>query len=149
MFRGLFVTILIEPALVGAWLAWMIATRRFESPSIDPPRAWFRHQLRRLPWLAVAFGPIVWGLRIGFGYLIRDYGGAADTPPDPFEIIKVALLYGLWLLLFFGLLTLKKRQEDSERMLTVRKHSSKRSSRNFRRNCARTSSSTRSTPSPR
>src|SRR5262245_12352110 len=63
LFRGLFVTILIEPVLVGAWLAWVIATRKFESPSIDPPRAWFRHQLRRLPWLIIAFAPIVWGLR--------------------------------------------------------------------------------------
>ena len=122
MFRGLFVTILIEPAVVGAWLAWMIASRKFESPSIDPPRAWFRHQLRRLPWLALAFAPIVWGLRYGFYFLIgADYGGPPIHLLIPFEIIKVALLYGLWLALLFGLLTLEKRREDSERMLTVQK----------------------------
>lgn len=122
MFRGLFVTILIEPVVVGAWLAWMIAARKFESPSIDPPRTWFRHQLRRLPWLALCFGPIVWGLRYGFYFLIRaDYGGPPYHLLIPFEIIKVALLYGLWLALLFGLLTLEKRREDSQRMLAVQK----------------------------
>jgi sensor histidine kinase YesM len=39
----------------------------------------------------------------------------------PFEGHKVALFYGLWLALVFGLLTLEKRREDSERLLGVQK----------------------------
>ena len=72
----LFVAILIEPVIAGAWLAWMIAARKFESPSIDPPREWFRYHLRRrLPWLALVFAPIVWGLRWSFYWLIgTNYG---------------------------------------------------------------------------
>lgn len=118
----LFVTILIEPAIVGAWLACVIAARKFESPAIDPPRAWFRHHLRVLPVLALACPPIVWGLRWGFYQLIDiDFGGPPIYLMVPFEGLKVALFYGLWLALMFGLLTLEKRREDSERLLGVQK----------------------------
>jgi two-component system LytT family sensor kinase len=116
------VVILIPPAIVGSWLAWMIATRKFESPSIDPPRTWFRHHLRRLPLLVVIYIPLVWGLRLAFYWLVdRDYGGPPLLLLFPFETIKVALFYGMWLALQFGLLTLEKRREDSERMLAVQK----------------------------
>ena len=116
------IVILIAPALVGSWLAWTIAARKFESPSIDPPRAWFRHHLRRLPVLVLAYIPLLWGLRIAFYWLIdRNYGGPPLLLLFPFETIKVTLFYGMWLALMFGLLTLEKRREDSERMLAVQK----------------------------
>lgn len=116
-----FTIILISPAVVGSWLAWALVTRRFERFPIDPPRAWFRHHLRLLPLLIACF-PIVWGLRQVFYMLIgRSYGGPPTHLMIPYEIIKATLFYALWLALIFGLLTLAKWREDSERMLAVQK----------------------------
>jgi signal transduction histidine kinase len=117
-----FVIILISPAVVGSWLAWVIVTRRFERRSIDPPRAWFRYHLRVLPLLIIGCIPLVYGLRLVFySWIGRDYGGPPTHLMIPFEAIKISLFYGLWLTLMFGLLTLVKWREDSERMLAVQK----------------------------
>lgn len=120
--------ILMSPAIAGAWLAWMIATRRFERPAIDVPRAWFGHQLRSLPLLIVISILGVSALRPVFYTLIgRDYGGPPYDTVIPvagyviFDSLKIALFYGLWLVLVFHLLTQMKRREDSERLLAVQK----------------------------
>jgi LytS/YehU family sensor histidine kinase len=120
--------ILISPAVAGAWLAWMIVTRRFERPSIEAPRAWFAHHLRLLPLLIVLCILGVSALRPLFYALIgRDYGGPPYDDVIPlaayvvFDSAKISLLYGLWLGLVFTLLTQMKRREDAERILTVQK----------------------------
>ena len=117
------VNILISPVVVGSWLGWVLATRRFERPSIDPPRAWLRRHLRPLPLLIVGCIPLVYGMRWLFYGLIgvRVYGGPPINLMIPFEAFKISLFYGLWLTLMFGLLTLVKWREDSERMLAVQK----------------------------
>jgi hypothetical protein len=113
--------ILISPAVVGSWLVWALVTRRFERVSVDRPRAWFLYQLRVLPLLYAGI-PVVWFLRQGFYWLIgRDYGGPPSHLMIPYEVIKITLFYGVWIALIFGLLTLAKRREDSERMLAVQK----------------------------
>jgi hypothetical protein len=117
-----FVVILISPVLVGAWLAWAIATRRFERTSIDPARTWFRYHLRALPWLILAFIPIVWGFRWAFYNSIRrGYGAPPPALLVPFEAFKISLFYGLLLTLIFGLRTLARRREDHERILAIQK----------------------------
>jgi two-component system LytT family sensor kinase len=120
--------ILISPAMAGAWLAWMIATRRFERPTIDLPRKWFAHHLRFLPLLIVLCILGVSGLRPLFYALIgRDYGGPPYDNVIPlvaylvFDSVKISLHYCLWLVLVFTLLAQMKRREDAERMLAVQK----------------------------
>ena len=113
---------LISPTVVGSWLVWVLATRRLERPSIDPPRAWFRHHLRVLPLLILCYIPVAYGLRFGFYELIgTNYGGPPRAVIVPFEAVKLSLFYGLLLTLMFGLLTLIKRREDSERMLAIQR----------------------------
>ena len=120
--------ILISPAVAGAWLAWMIATRRFEHPPVDPARAWFRRHLLPLPLLIVGYILAVNAFRPLFYMLIgRDYGGPPYDTVIPlvayfiFDSLKVALFYGLWLVVIFALLMQMKRREDAERMLAVQK----------------------------
>ena len=120
--------ILMSPAIAGAWLAWMIGTRRFERPAIDVPRAWFGHQLRSLPLLIVVSILGVSALRPVFYALIgRDYGGPPYDNVIPlagyviFDSLKIALFYGLWLVLVFFLLTQMKQRQDAERLLSVQK----------------------------
>jgi LytS/YehU family sensor histidine kinase len=80
------------------------------------------HHLRILPLLIIGCIPLVYGLRLAFyGWIGRDYGGPPIHMLIPFDSIKIALFYGLWLTLMFGLLTLVKWREDSERMLAVQK----------------------------
>jgi len=120
--------ILMSPALVGAWLAWMIGTRRFERPGVDVPRAWFKRQLLLLPILIVGYILALNGLRPLFYALIgRNYGGPPYDAVIPvvayfvFDAVKISLFYGLWLVLVFALLMQMKRREDAERMLAVQK----------------------------
>ena len=116
------VVILLSPTVVGVWFVWVLATRRLERLSIDPPRAWFRHHLRVLPLLILGYIPVVYGLRLGFYELIgTNYGGPPRVLIIPFEAVKISLFYGLLLTLMFGLLMLVKRREDSERMLAVQR----------------------------
>jgi hypothetical protein len=113
--------ILISPAVVGSWLVWALATRRFERVPVDPPRAWLLYQLRALPLLYGCI-PLVWILRQAFYELIgRNYGGPPTHLMIPYEVIKVTLFYGIWVALMFGLLTLAKRREDSEQILAMQK----------------------------
>jgi hypothetical protein len=115
--------VLLSSAVVGAWLAWALATRRFERVPIDSPRAWFRYHLRALPLLLVCYLPIEWGSRQLFYWVAgRNYGSA--PPPVMlilYEAVKIGLLYWLWLALMFGLLTLERWRQDSERMLAAQK----------------------------
>ena len=116
------VVVLDSTAVGGAWLAWTIVSRHFERVPIDPPGRWVRYHLRALPLLIVIGIPLDLGLRIAFYSLIgRDYGYAPIHLAIPFQAVKISLFYGLWLVLMFGLLTLAKRREDSERLLGVQK----------------------------
>ncbi len=113
---------LIGTAVVAAWLVFALATRRFEQVPLDPPRRWFMQQLRVVPLLIVLEVALVGGL--------REYAYTAMNAPYkylpwqifvPYEGAKFVLFYLLWLALMFGILTLAKWREDSERMLGVQK----------------------------
>ena len=116
------VIVLISTCVIGSWLAWALFTRRFEGFPLDPPSRWFRHQLRLLPALILTCIPLAWILRRFFYVLIgRDYGSQPMNLMVPWEIVKITLFYGLWLALIYGMLTLERWREDSERMLAVQK----------------------------
>ena len=115
--------VLISTGMVAGWLAWALATHRFERVPLDPPGRWLGYHLRALPLLIVIGVPLNMALyALVFRLIGTNYGYA---PPlhikIPFDSVKIALFYGLWLALMFGLLTLAKWREDSERMLGVQK----------------------------
>jgi sensor histidine kinase YesM len=113
---------LIGTSVVAAWLIFALATRRFERVPLDPPRRWFMHHLRVVPLLVVAEVALVGGLR-EYAYTVMNapYKYLSWQIFVPYEGAKFLLFYFLWLALMFGILTLAKWREDSERMLGVQK----------------------------
>jgi LytS/YehU family sensor histidine kinase len=107
--------VFISTAVVGGWLAWAVATRRFEKVPLDSPARWFRYHLRVLPLLIVIAIPLILGLNQVFYKVIgTDYGYVTPHFKTLFDALKISLFYGLWLAVMFGLLTM-------ERMLGVQK----------------------------
>jgi len=117
-----FTIALISTGVLGGWLAWALASRRFERIDTDPPGRWFRYHLRMLPLLIVGCIVLVVSLRqVAYGLMGADYRYLPWRILIPYESAKVVLFYALWLALMFGMLTLAKWREDSERMLGVHK----------------------------
>ncbi len=117
-----FTIALISTGVVGGWLAWALASRRFERLDTDPPGRWFWYHLRMLPLLIVGCIVLVVSLRqVAYGLMGADYRYLPWRMLIPYESAKVVLFYALWLALMFGMLTLAKWREDSERMLGVQK----------------------------
>ncbi len=48
---------------LAVWLTFELRSTRYLALSLDPPRRWFLHQLRRLPLLACGYVVTVIGLR--------------------------------------------------------------------------------------
>jgi two-component system, LytTR family, sensor kinase len=89
---------------------------------LEPPRTWFLHYLLRLPILATGYVVIVFGIRHGAFALA---GGHYEHLPwrglIPFELVKAALFYCLWLGLVYGTLSLLKSREQSAKLGLVQK----------------------------
>ena len=114
--------VMISTAVLGAWLTWALLTRRFERVPLDPPRQWFLYHLRVVPLLIVGEIALVAGLRqLAYGAWAMPYKYLPWRIFIPYESTKVVLFYVLWLALMFGILTLARWREDSERMLGVQK----------------------------
>ena len=115
--------VLVSTSMVAGWLAWALATHRFERVPLDPPGRWLRYHLRSLPLLIAIGVPLNLML---YDFVFRLIGTNYGYAPPlhlkiPFDAVKISLFYGLWLALMFGLLTLAKWREDSERMMGVQK----------------------------
>jgi hypothetical protein len=116
------VIVLISTAVVATWLWWALKTRRFQRAPLDPPGRWFRYHLRALPLLIVGCIVLVYGFREAAYQVMNPVYSYLPLRITIFhETIKVSLFYGLWLALMYGLLTLAKWREESERLLGVQK----------------------------
>jgi hypothetical protein len=116
------VIVLISTAVVATWLVWALRTRRFERAPLDPPGRWFRYHLRALPLLIVGGIVLIYGLRqAAYQVMNPVYSYLPLQIMIPHEAVKISLFYGLWLALMFGLLTLAKWREESERLLGMQK----------------------------
>ena len=114
--------VLVSTAVVTAWLAWEISSSCYERTSLQPPSKWFLKQLRRLPLLILAAIVLIYGTRTAVFYLAGvSYWHIPWHGVLLYEAIKISLLYGLWLGLIFGTLTLAKWREDAERLLGIQK----------------------------
>ncbi|HTL91264.1 MAG TPA: histidine kinase [Steroidobacteraceae bacterium] len=115
------VIVLASTFVLGMWLAWALASRRFERFPLDPSSAWFKHQFRLLPVMIILCIPLTWGLRQLFGLIVHRHYYVMPPFMLPYEAVKLALFLALWLGLIYGLLTLERWREDSEHMLAVQK----------------------------
>jgi hypothetical protein len=97
-----------------AWLIIQLRSDRYLQPSMEPPRPWFLYHLRRLPLLAIGYIAIANGLR----YALNAASGvdAGFHGRLPYEGIKVALFYCLWLGLVYGTLSLLRSREQSAQL---------------------------------
>jgi len=96
------------------WLIIQLRSDRYLQPPIEPPRPWFFHHLRQLPLLVIGYIAIADGLRFGLKTVAgvdADFNGRV-----PYESIKVALFYCLWLGLVYGTLSLLRSREHSAQL---------------------------------
>jgi len=96
------------------WLIVHLRSNRYLQPPIEPPRPWFYHHLRQLPLLVIGYIAIADGLRFGLKAVTgvdADFNGRV-----PYESIKVALFYCLWLGLVYGTLSLLRSREQSAQL---------------------------------
>jgi sensor histidine kinase YesM len=107
---------------ITLWLVWEIHSSRYLQYPLEPPRAWILHQLRRLPLLACGYIVVVFGLRhIIFSIEGVQYHHLPWRGLIPFELVKAALFYCLWLGLVFGTLSLLKSRQQSAQLVLVQK----------------------------
>jgi len=98
--------IFILACTIGVWVGLELRSSRYLDLPLDPPRDWFRRQLRRLPLLASGYIVIVIGGRSAiFALAGAAYRHAPWPILIPFEFIKASLFYCLWLGLVFGALS--------------------------------------------
>ena len=107
---------------ITVWLTFELRSARYLRFPLEPPRLWFLHYLRRLPILASGYVVIVFGLRHA---VFAMAGGHYEHLPwqgqIPFELVKAALFYCLWLGLVYGTLSLLKSREQSTKLGLVQK----------------------------
>jgi signal transduction histidine kinase len=111
----------VSTGVLALWLGYDLRSPRYLEPPLDPPRAWFVHHLWRLPLLAVAYFVIVYGLRLAvFALTDTPYWHLPWSVLVRYEAIKSVLIYGLWLCLVFGALTLDSWRDKSAQLVRVR-----------------------------
>ena len=107
---------------VGVWLTFELRSARYVRFPLEPPGAWFLHQLRWLPMLAIGYVVIVFGLRhaifaiAGARYEHLPWGALV-----PFELVKASIFYCIWLGLVYGTLSLLKSREQGAKLGLVQK----------------------------
>jgi hypothetical protein len=117
-----FVMSLASTAAVGAWLMWALKSGYFERVPVAPPRYWFGRYLTALPLLIAGHVVVVLTLREATSvYLDLHFGYIPLHLLVLYEGFKVTLFYIIWLGLLFGILTLQRWREDSERMMGIQK----------------------------
>jgi hypothetical protein len=96
------------------WLIVQLRSDRYLQPPLEPPRPWFFHHLRRLPFLAIGYVLMANGLRLA----LKTVSGvdAGYSGRVPYESIKVGLFYCLWLALVYGTLSLLRSREQSAQL---------------------------------
>jgi hypothetical protein len=107
---------------IVVWLTFELHSSRYAQFSLEPPRPWFLHQLRRLPWLAGGYIVIVFGLRHAiFSIAGAQYRHLPWRGLIPFELVKASMFYCLWLGLVYGTLSLLRSREQSVQLGLVQK----------------------------
>jgi sensor histidine kinase YesM len=104
------------------WLTFELRSARHLQVPLEPPRAWFFFQLRRLPILAAGYLVAVFGLR----YAVFAIAGARyyHLPWQgliPLELVEVSLFYCLWLGLVYGTLSQFRSREQSAKLVLIQK----------------------------
>jgi hypothetical protein len=113
---------LIATAPIGVWLWWSLRSGYFERVPIAPPRHWFGRYLKALPLVIAADLLLVFTMRHGTTFFLNvRFGYIPYVPLVAYEAFKVSLFYIIWLGLLFGILTLQRWREDSERMMGIQK----------------------------
>lgn len=117
-----FAIVSVSTSTVGLWLTLELRSARYLQPPLDPPRAWFFCQLRRLPLLAIGYIVTAFGLRHAiFAIAGADYWHLPWAALIPYEFVKIALFYCLWLGLVFGTLSLLRWREQSAQLVLTQK----------------------------
>jgi two-component system LytT family sensor kinase len=118
------VLILSVTCTLAIWLTFEIRSARYLHFPLDPPRPWFFHHLRGLPFLALGYVAIVFGLRHAvFAIAGEQYVHLPWQGQIPFELVKASLFYGLWLGLVYGTLSLLSSREQGVERVRERVHS--------------------------
>jgi hypothetical protein len=104
------------------WLTCELLSTRYQRFPLEPPKPWFLHHLQRLPILASGYVVIVFGLRHAvFAMAGAHYEHLPWRGQIPFELVKAALFYCLWLGLVYGTLSLLTSREQSAKLGQVQK----------------------------
>jgi hypothetical protein len=117
-----FLMSLLSTTAVGVWLFWTLKSGYYERVPVAPPRHWFGRYLRALPLLIAGDVLLVLVLRGGTSHFFDLHFGYI-----PFHLLvlyegfKITLFYIIWLGLLFGILTLQRWRDDSERMMGIQK----------------------------
>src|SRR5262245_372247 len=88
--------VLLPIAFATAWAAWELRSAQFDRPALNPPWPWFRHHLRRLPFLLV---PMCAATYLTNRVLLHSF-----LPLHVlwlWALLKGSILYALWLVLIF------------------------------------------------
>ena len=109
--------------LVGTivvWLIFEISSARFLRVPLEPPRAWFFYQMRRLPLIGLGYIVMVFGLRHAiFALAGANYYHVWWAVLIPFEFIKASLFYFIWLGLVYGTLSMYRSREQAVQLSLV------------------------------
>jgi sensor histidine kinase YesM len=117
-----FVLVLVPTGTVLLWLTLELRSARYLHPSLDPPRAWFLHQLRRFPLLAIGYFVVSFGTRHAiFALAGARYWHLPWSGLIPYELVKLCLFYCLWLGLVFGTLNLLRWREQGAQLARTQK----------------------------
>jgi hypothetical protein len=114
--------ILSVTVTIAVWLTFELRSARYLRFPLEPPRAWFLHHLRWLPMVAGGYVVIVFGARHAvFAMAGGNYRHLPWAALVPFELVKAAIFYCLWLGLVFGTLSMLKTREQGATLALVQK----------------------------
>jgi LytS/YehU family sensor histidine kinase len=110
----------VPTAALLTWLMADLRSRRYERVSLEPSRAWFGAQFRRLPPLMVVYLAVALSVHRA---LFAPHPGEDFAAHSRliFEVIKTPLFYALWLGLVYGTLSLLDLRERNSQLAAARR----------------------------